>query len=378
MLEHEILRIKIFHILWSGRAGGAERFVKDIVQYSDKAKFQHVVCFLSQGGRLAEEMVSSGAEIHVLGMQGGWSFLGASRLYNLLRSSCPHIIHNHARNYLANIVLLLFKDIPKIYFEHGGSLLSGEDGRDILFYRLFGNKHDLVLANSDYVRRKILERTRLAPEKIKVFYIGIDTTAYQFPHDEAFKVSMSVPEGSQVVGVVGRLVEMKGLDSFIRIAADLNKYGNSVRRSFFIVGEGPLRASLEVLARDLQVDVHFLGDRQDVPKILSAMDVFLFTSKWEPFGIVVLEAMAAGVPVVGFGGSGASEIMRHGGAVVIENRDIEKAAAAVHDILSDKANARKLGEGGRANVRAHFEIRRSIEELENIYASLTTDRYEIS
>ncbi len=362
--------IRVLHILWDGNSGGAQRFMRDIALYSDRTKFRHIVCFLSTGGWLADQIRSEGSDVYILEMKDGFSFQGAWRLFVLLRQIRPDLVQTHFRNYWSNIVLRFFTKVPKIYFEHGGDLLSPEPRKDVVFYNVFGCYYNLILANAQCVKDVIVRLTRAPAKLVEVFYIGIDADRFQKKASEGLRQSLGIPDGVQVVGIVGRLAEMKGLDDFIRIAAHIKSNFRKIPCVFLVVGTGPLDGVLKALARDLNVEVKFLGDRSDVADLLQLMDVFLFTSRWEPFGIVLLEAMASGIPVVGFLTHGPAEIAAKGGAISIEGRDITKAAEAVAGLLMDPARAQALGEEGRRNVRENFEIRACVAQLEQIYTRM--------
>jgi glycosyltransferase involved in cell wall biosynthesis len=100
-------------------------------------------------------------------------------------------------------------------------------------------------------------------------------------------------------------------------------------------------------------------------------DVFMCTSRWEPFGIAVLEAMAAEIPVVGFAVDGIREIVeKGGGAVLIEGRDYDTLARTVIRLLDDPQASRQLAAQGLANVKSNFDIRTNIKVLENVYTAL--------
>jgi glycosyltransferase involved in cell wall biosynthesis len=152
------------------------------------------------------------------------------------------------------------------------------------------------------------------------------------------------------------------------VAAELAKLCQSCR--FVVIGEGQKRKEYERMARDRHVDVMFLGERLDVPVLLSIFDLFLFTSKWEPFGIVLLEAMAAAVPVVGYSVPGMQEIANRGGAVLIQERAPQILARTAMGILSDRKQYVELQRAGLANVRANFDVRKRILELESLYVKL--------
>ncbi len=370
-------KIKVLHVLWSGRTGGAERFVKDIVIYSDNTKFKHVTCFLSSGGIIADQIKQIGGNVIVLGMKSGFDILGGLKLVGLFKRENAHIIHVHIRTYFVTMLLcLLSSSAGRVYFEHGGDLIGNSPQKEGIFYKLFGKFYSTIFANSDYVKQRIIGASRILENRVKTLTIGIDAGKYKKYDKEgkdALKNVLHIPIEDRVVGVVGRLVPAKGIDDFIKTAVEIMLLCKKV--SFVIVGDGVLRPRFEKLAIDLNIKICFLGERSDVPKILPIFDIFLFTSKWESFGIVLLEAMASRVPIVGFSVSGANEIFRNGGgALLIDERNHRKLAKLVADTLNDEETLEKLRDEGNANVKQNFDIRKTVEYLEQEYNTLVKQK----
>lgn len=367
-------KTKVLHILWSGRSGGAERFVRDATVYSDKSKFEHGVCFLSKGGIIADQMANSGIKTYFVGMNSGFSVASSTQFLKIMNKVKPDIIHNHCRNYLINIFVLCFTKIGKIYFEHGGNLIGNKPKREIIFYNYFARFYDSILANSDYVRQRIIKLDRVNPRKVKTLYISIDSKKYEKNRvKEKLKRELDIQVDNKIIGTVGRLVAEKGIDDFIRVASEVLKLCNNC--SFIVVGDGYKRSELEIFASSCNVEVNFLGDRSDISELLNLFDVFLFTSKWEAFGIAVLEAMASKVPVVGFAVGGTKEIFeKGGGGVLVEERDCRKLAEVVVDLLSDQEKYSKFSNEGRQNAMVNFDVRKNIKYLEKEYDSIIADR----
>lgn len=365
-------KTKVLHILWSGRSGGAERFVRDITLHLDRDRFENTVIFLSEGGWLADSIAENGTKVFYLGMRHGFSILAALKILRVLRAVSPRIAHVHCRNYLINLILILFSRVPCVYFEHGGNLIGDHPKKEVVFYKLYGPFFKVVLANSEYVKSQVIAVSGLPEEKVKTFYIGIDPAPDNVTVDkDEIKSGIGIPPANKVVGIVGRLTPAKGMDDFIRVCAHLDKLKGDERYTYLIIGNGPLLGELEKLADELRVDIKFLGDRQDVPRILKAFDVFVFTSKWESFGIVLLEAMAAKVPVVGFDVAGANEIIAKGGGVMVEGRNHQKAAECIIEVLESPGVRQKLAEDGYENVWKNFNIRNTMRELGIIYEPLS-------
>jgi N-acetyl-alpha-D-glucosaminyl L-malate synthase BshA len=137
-----------------------------------------------------------------------------------------------------------------------------------------------------------------------------------------------------------------------------------------MVGEGPERASAQALARRLGVHdrVKFLGRHDRIEEIMSLADVFLLPSELESFGLSALEAMAAGVPVVGSDAGGLPEVVKHAETgFLLPVGDIEGMAARTIEILKDDEHRRGLGQAARARAASLFNADRIVTQYERLY-----------
>jgi glycosyltransferase involved in cell wall biosynthesis len=140
-----------------------------------------------------------------------------------------------------------------------------------------------------------------------------------------------------------------------------------------IVGEGPERAQVEGLVRELELDssVRLLGDRDDVPSILSRASCFVLASDYEGCPLTVIEAMAAGVPVVATGVGGVAELVSDGrDGLVVDPGSPEALAAGLVTILGDPHGARRMGDQARRTARERFSRARMAEKVRALYESL--------
>ena len=142
---------------------------------------------------------------------------------------------------------------------------------------------------------------------------------------------------------------------------------------FLIIGDGPLRTELEDLKQELRLqnNVLFLGNRRDIPSILHTLDLFVLSTHKEGLPIVLLEAMAAGKPVVATAVDGNPELVqnRRTGRTV-PPRDPEALKDAICEVLSNPSLAKEMGQKGRERVQDHFTIEKMIASYEDIYTSL--------
>jgi len=167
-------------------------------------------------------------------------------------------------------------------------------------------------------------------------------------------------------------VKQKGIEYFIEIARILIDAG--VEGDFIIVGEGPLKPILEdcVKNRGIEDRVLFLGYQKEIIPIIKSFDILLFTSRYEPFGLVLTEAMAVGVPVVAMDQIGAvSEIIRDRiDGMLVKGADCESAAKCTLRLLEDEDLRRKLSNTAKERVSSMFSMKRNADLVRKEYGQL--------
>ena len=142
---------------------------------------------------------------------------------------------------------------------------------------------------------------------------------------------------------------------------------------FVLAGTGPDRATLETLARALGVEnrVLFLGYREDIPDLLANCDLFVLPSLYEGLPLSILEAMAAGKPVIASAIGGNNEVILHGeNGLLVPKADPAALAAAIRAVLSDGALAGRLAEGGKSRVQRDFSVEAMVESVSQVYDEL--------
>lgn len=226
-------------------------------------------------------------------------------------------------------------------------------------------------AVSEAARTAMLERERLPPDQIVTVPNGIEPLAPP-PADrlERIRAGLGVSVGAPLVVTVARLVLEKGI-------ADLIDAVPLVRRSvpdavFVIVGEGALGSELRARTTQLGLDdaVRFAGFRADATDVIAAADLFVLPSPGEPFGLVLLEAMALARPVVATAAGGPLEIVDHGQTGVLARpSDPASLAAAIAPLLLDRAAAQRMGAAGLDRFERHFTASRMAQATEALYAA---------
>ena len=174
-----------------------------------------------------------------------------------------------------------------------------------------------------------------------------------------------------VVGTAGPLEVPKGLPFFLGAAARVRR--RFPRARFLLSGAGPEEANLRRLARELNLEpaTTFAPNLLDFSASLAATDVFCLPSLEQGLGATMLEAMARGRPVVASGVGGVDSVVEHGETgLIVPPADSAALAAAVEGLLADPAAARRMGEAGRAVVRARFGVARMVSETAALYRAV--------
>lgn len=243
---------------------------------------------------------------------------------------------------------------------------------NLFLFRVSANRFaDRVLAISQVVRDALIE-LGVKENKVSMVHNGVITGGRGAPADrDETRGAWGVPPHAPLVGMVGRLVGWKGPDCFIEAAAAV---AVGLPEAFFmlvgdaIFGEKAYLGELKAMAaaRGLEGRVIFTGFRDDVEDIIASMDVLVHASVLpEPFGLVLIEAMAQGLPVVATRGGGVGEIVQDGvTGVLVPPRDAAAMAEAISGLLGDPSRAKAMGEAGRRVVAERFELREKVREME--------------
>lgn len=244
-----------------------------------------------------------------------------------------------------------------------------------LLNRWLWRQADAGIAISEAIRQFSIRVEGARASQVHTIYYGLDPTAVVAPPDarQRLRATLGLDPGALLVGSVCRLTAQKGLAyalrSFARLAGELGAH-------YVIAGDGPLRTSLEDEARALGLAnrVHFLGWRSDAPAVMAALDLVLAPSLWEGFGLVFLEAMAFGLPIVSTQVSAIPEVVLDGETGwLVPPRDPEALTAALRQALTAPDERRRRGEAGRRRVETVFTVEQMVERTLALYRSLAAN-----
>jgi glycosyltransferase involved in cell wall biosynthesis len=375
--------LKIAYLLPNIESGGTERHVLALARRIDRSRFDLSLITTAGGGSLHDEFS------HLLPVTGlgdprqGRRFRTGpmehlrtiARVARLFRRSRPDIVHSYlpAANVIGPIAARL-AGVPRVIVSKRA--LADYKKLYPLLRRVepLGNRlANVVLVNSDAVRRDV-ERTETGWEgKVRKIYNGVAPSAPWTPgRVEAFRTREGLPPRAPIAACVSNFYPYKGHGELVEAVARVApRFPEAV---FLLVGRdsGTLEATRErVRSRGIERSVRFLGGRTDVPDLLRASDLFVHPSREEGFSNAVLEAMAAGLPVVAFDVGGNAEAVVHGETGLLAPPwDAGRLAEAIAELLGDGDRRKAMGDAGRARAAERFSMDRMVAEMEALYESL--------
>ena len=353
--------------------GGGEISLLTLLKGLDRSRWTPVVVVPSEGN-VAHRSRLLGISTHVIPLPSlrrpGLAFLRSIvALCRTVRATGATLLHaNGSRAMLYAGLAGLLTGRPVIWHLR---VWRSDPKLDWLLARLATR----IIAISKAVRAR-LRPWPAAHRRCVVVPNALDLEAFVPSRDpESVRRSIGIPSSVHAVGTVGRLVPFKGHEYLLEAFAQLRYDYPAIR--LLVVGDGPRRAALEQQARALAMAevVHFTGHREDVPDILSILDVFILPSIAEDFGRVLIEAMAMERPVVATRGGGVPEIIEHGvSGLLVPPADPVGMADAVRSLLADPVQGRAMGRAGRQCVERQFNLQRHASLVEALYAEVEGSR----
>jgi glycosyltransferase involved in cell wall biosynthesis len=246
--------------------------------------------------------------------------------------------------------------------------------KHVLAYRFVNPLFTRVLAVSEHVRRCCIEVDHLQPERVETVYNGVEFPSLPMESRDACRERLGLSDFKEIVLTIGNIRRVKGIDIFLRAAANVCK--SHPAALFVIVGDNhdPVHfTELNELISELGIshNVLFYGPSEDIARFLAACDVFCLPSRSEGFSNALIEAMGTGVPCVATRVGGNVEAIEHNrNGVLVPSEDATALSSAIEALLDDPTRAGVLGHEARETVHARFSHEAMMTHLTNIYERL--------
>ena len=360
------------HVVENLDRGGLERTVVDLIASQRDAGHECRVICLFKLGLLARELLASGVRVDACGKRPGLDLRALRRARALIRQSPDAVIHTHnaMAHYYAVLASLGLPVKCRINTRHG---MGGRtrSGRQEWLYRQSLRGTDYAVAVCEAARQRFAADGMHPRRALLSVPNGIRLERFR-PADDVARQSLvaelGLPTGSRIIGTVGRLQPVKDHALLLRAFAKVRV--QVPEAALVIVGDGPLRAALEAQAEQagLSDAVRFMGDRHDVPRLLTGMEVFALTSTSEGYSVALLEACASSLPIVATDVGGNREIVRHGiNGRLVPSGDTAAIATALIALLRGGEQAAAMGRAGYAWAQAEASFRTMAERYHGLY-----------
>jgi len=333
----------------------------------DPIRFRPIVC-LFHPGWLEQRCLSQGVETHVIPIHGMFDWKWGRQFYEFLKSNRVSLVHAHefTANTYGTLVARL-AGVPVVATIHGKSYFVDQLKRR-LAYRATCRLATTVVVSED-LKRFVCMSIGIPPHRLRVVYNGVpDMDPLPGTFYTGLREELAVPPHHLIVGVIGSLYPVKGHAYLLQAIPDIVKVkGNT---TFLFIGRGEMEAQLRQQAHDLGVERHvrILGFRDDVPRLLGLIDVFVLPSLSEGLSVAILEAMAAGKPVVASQVGGNAELIVDGETgYLVPPMNPSALSAHILALLGDDSLRQRLGDAGRKRAAETFSLQQMVHSYEQLY-----------
>jgi glycosyltransferase involved in cell wall biosynthesis len=356
--------------------GGLQRVVATLCRCIDREAFDVSVLCLRELGPFAAEVRELGIDVRLIQQTGGTDYLSFLKVAKALRSERVDVIHTHNTQPFIDGTLgsLLAGRAPIVHTDHAressGKLRYrvAEAIASRLAYRVVGV--------SAHTTASLASHLCIRPSRLETIENGILDSAPAVGFDrEATRRELGLAPDARVVGLGARLTAQKGISYLLRAMPEvIGRVPNAV---LVIAGEGPLASELRGEAVRLGVGRHvvFLGPRVDMPALYRAFDLYVLPSVWEGLPMVLLEAMAAGCPIVASDVGGVTSAIESGiSGLLVPARQPTDLARAIVRVLQDEALRQGFAREASRRFETHFTASVMTRRYESLYAAAMAAR----
>jgi len=362
---------RLMQVVLSLTPGGTEHLVVEICRRLT-SEFDVSVCCLDDEGAWAADLRAAGIEVVALKRQPGFRPSVGRAIARLASTRGVDVLHCHQYSpfVYGRIAALWNRRLRIVYTEHGRLSDAPPTWKRRLVNPALARFDGAIVAVSHELRRYMID-ARFPAERVDVIHNGISLRPLPSDADRRrARRSLGIAPDAFVVATVARLDPVKDLLTLLDAFANVRRKLPTAR--LVVIGDGPERARLAERAshHDLAAGVQMVGFRQDVRALLPAADVYASSSISEGISITILEAMAAGVPVIATAVGGTPEILSDEAGVLVRSRDPRQLADAMLALAADFRRRAALAAAGRRRLEASFTIDRMVEDYARSYRRL--------
>lgn len=367
--------MKVLYSCLSKSWGGMEMVTITGIKQMQKNNIEVELLCIAES-RLHLEANNLGIIIHTVKLNSFLNPFLILKLFSILKKNRYDIIHSHASKdlwLLVPAIKLYGKKVKLVFTKHVASGLIKKD----FLHRWIYKSVDLAIAISNMIKQNLIDTTSLISGRIKVLFNGVDTKMFnpEIIDRKKFRNELKIDEKKTLIGMIGRFSPGKGHEEFLLAARMLNEKYNNLE--FVIVGEASrgedkYENEIKNLAKDFKLDnLHFTGFRADVKEVLAGMDIFVFPSHAESFGIALIEAMSMGKAAVASNSDGVLDIITDSKTgLLFKVKDASDLMVKISKLIEDENLRSVLGNNARKKVIDTFDLDKVTGLIINEYNQL--------
>ena len=372
-------RLKVMQLINSFSLAGAEKIALELALGMDQERFEVIVGSIgSRRDKIESEIRSKleakGIRTFPLGKPKRKGRLKVIwKLTQIFKDYRLDILHTHcpSPDFYGKLSALVAR-IPLVF-----STIHNTQGYSARMEGILSRMTTKYVAISKTVAQYALRELKIPSRKIEIIYNGIDVQPFAGKNRQSIirkkkRTELGIPEDIRMITVIGRVTRQKGHIYLIDAMTEIVKESPNV--CLCIVGDYTADPDVtnevkrKVKASGLEEKVIWTGVRTDIPELLASTDIFVLPSLWEGLSIVLLEAMASGVPVVATAVGSNPEIIRDGeNGFLVPPANPPALAKRILELLKDKKKAQLLAEEGQKTIQERFTIKRMVKEYERLY-----------
>lgn len=348
----------IVHMIDELPRDGAEMLLVDLMRLRVPGYRYQIACLI-RGGPLDQEFERLGVPVKIFGRRGRIDPGLVLRLAAWLRREQVDVVHTHlftADTY--GRLAARLAGVPAVFSTVHNTVNPWKGAGRHAIDRLLARLSTAVVGCSEEVTQTLARRYRIPVRKLVAIPNGIDLRKFSSASGAGVREEFGLPPDRLLIGVVGRLHAQKAHADLFRALALLPQ-ARAGQLACLVIGTGDLLAPLMQQVRELGLErcVQFTGMRQDIPRLVAALDVFVMSSHWEGLPIALLEAMASARAVLCTRVGGIPDVVVDGdNGLLVDAQDIPALAQGLERLLHDAALRQRLGQRARETVMARFDV----------------------
>lgn len=374
---------KILYVTTTIKKEGPGNVLGNLLENIDRTKYDPTIITIQGTGDWTNRYRELEIPVINLGMRTPVDFLSTLPVYRRIRKLKPDLVHTQllTADIFGRLAAWLART-PFVTTVHNMDDWK-RSKKPIPFAASFVDGVGLkntkgVIAVSEAVKQDTMERQGVKADKITVIRNAIDLDKFGEPLDSTkqlmLKKSLNIPRDAVVVGTTARIMYQKAPEVWLEtVRKILLKYPDT---HFIWAGTGPLEKQIRALAikNNLINNVHFVGQRDDVPELLKIFDIYTLVSRWEGLPLALVEAMCAGNACIASNVSGNPEVIKTGQTgLLVPSEDVTAFCEALEKLITDTTLRKQLGQAAQQDVQQKFGLARMVREYQDFYQKIFSE-----